>query len=279
MAMQLATMFKPYVDEMFSTESKIELVTNQDFDWTGARSIKLYKITTSEMNDYDRNGKNATTQWSRYGVVKDLTATTEELALKKDRSFTFVVDKLDNDETLNTLEAASALARQVREVVIPEVDKYTYGVMAEKAGTKPEAIELTPENIYGEIIKANKIMDDEQVPETERVLIVTPATYMIMKQSKEIVLDTNVGSELRRVGVIGNLDGVVVEKVPAVRLPEKCGFMLCHRCATAAPTKLEQFTTHHNPPGISGNLVEGRICYDAFVLDNKAKAIYYQAIV
>ena len=32
-----------------------------------------------------------------------------------------------------------------------------------------------------------------------------------------------------------------------------------------------------NPPGISGALVEGRICYDAFVLDNKAKALYYQA--
>jgi hypothetical protein len=29
--------------------------------------------------------------------------------------------------------------------------------------------------------------------------------------------------------------------------------------------------------GISGSLVEGRICYDAFVLENKAKAIYYQA--
>ena len=28
---------------------------------------------------------------------------------------------------------------------------------------------------------------------------------------------------------------------------------------------------------MSGDVVTGRICYDAFVLDNKAKAIYYQA--
>ena len=28
---------------------------------------------------------------------------------------------------------------------------------------------------------------------------------------------------------------------------------------------------------MSGDIVTGRICYDAFVLDNKAKAIYYQA--
>lgn len=39
---------------------------------------------------------------------------------------------------------------------------------------------------------------------------------------------------------------------------------------------LEDYTLHENPPGISDSLVEGRIVYDAFVLDNKAKAIYYQ---
>lgn len=37
-----------------------------------------------------------------------------------------------------------------------------------------------------------------------------------------------------------------------------------------------KYKTHDNPPGINGALVEGRICYDAFVLENKAKAIYYQ---
>ena len=42
--------------------------------------------------------------------------------------------------------------------------------------------------------------------------------------------------------------------------------------------KLEDYKVHTDPPGISGSLVEGRIVYDAFVLDNKAKAIYYQAI-
>lgn len=33
-----------------------DLLTNQDFDWTGAHTIKVYKITTSQMNDYDRTG-------------------------------------------------------------------------------------------------------------------------------------------------------------------------------------------------------------------------------
>lgn len=52
--------------------------------------------------------------------------------------------------------------------------------------------------------------------------------------------------------------------------------MLAHPCACVAPTKLEDYKIHADPPGISGSLVEGRICYDAFLLDNKLKAIYYQ---
>lgn len=46
--------------------------------------------------------------------------------------------------------------------------------------------------------------------------------------------------------------------------------------ATVAPTKLEEYKVHQDPPGISGELVEGRIVYDAFVLDNKKMAIYYE---
>ena len=90
-------------------------------------------------------------------------------------------------------------------------------------------------------------------------------------------MESDVGNELRLKGVIGILDGMTVQKIPAVRLPAGFGFMAAHPCATVAPVKLEDYTIHENPPGISGSLVEGRICYDAFVLYNKVKAIYYQA--
>ena len=276
MAINLVTKFQPYTDEQFSTESKKALVTNQDLDWTGAHTVKVYKVTTSAMNDYGRSGP-ATGNWSRYGAVADLDATTEELTLKKDRSFTFAIDKLDTDETAAQLQAANALARQNREVVIPEVDAYTYGVMCENAGQKPAAKALTATNIYTEILAASQALDDAEVPETGRVLVVTPAVYVLMKKCKDIVMETDVGNDMRLKGVIGILDGMQVQKIPANRLPAGFGFMAVHPCATVAPTKLEDFTVHENPPGISGALVEGRVCYDAFVLDNKAKAIYYQA--
>ena len=149
--------------------------------------------------------------------------------------------------------------------------------MCTNAGTKPAAVELTAENIYDEICKAGALMDEAGAPETGRVLVVTPEIYRIMKKCKEIILDTEVGEDMRLRGVVSNLDGAAVQKVPASRLPSKFGFMLCHPCATVAPLKLQDYRIHSDPPGISGSLVEGRVVYDAFVLQNKAKAIYYQA--
>lgn len=278
MAIDLVTKFAPYTDEQFKNESKKSLLTNNDFDWTGAHTIKVYKISTSTMNDYKRNGPAPEGQWSRFGAIADLDATTEEMALNKDRSFTFAIDKLDTDETAQQLAGASALARQNREVVIPEVDSYTYGVMAANAGHKPAAISLSAETIFGEITKASLALDDAEVPETGRVLLVTPTVYTMMKQSPDITLDSDVGQEMRLRGVISVLDGASVVKVPAVRLPADFGFLMAHPSATVAPTKLEDFRIHQDPPGISGALVEGRIVYGAFVLDNKAKVIYYQAL-
>ncbi len=275
MSVELVTKFQHHVDELFKNESKRDLLTNQDFDWNGAHTIRIYKITTSPMTDYDRSGTGE--NWSRYGAVAALSATTQEMTLFQDRSFTFAIDKLDENETLQQLAAASALARQLREVVVPEVDSYTYAAMATNAGHKPAAVALTAGNIYGEILKASEALDDSEVPETNRVLLVTPAVYALMKSSKDITLDSDVGQEQRLRGVIGILDGAAVVKVPAIRLPAKFGFMLSHPSATVCPLKLEDYSIHNNPPGISGSLVEGRICYDAFVLDNKAKAIYYQA--
>ncbi len=275
MAISLVTQFLPYVDELFTTESKKSLLTNQDFSWTGAHTVKVYKIGTSEMTDYSRNPAPGFTG-SRYGTIQDLDATTEEFTLKNDRSFTFAIDKLDNDETAGQLAAASALARQVREKVVPEVDSYTYGVMCESAGTKPAALALAQENIFDEILNASNALDNAEVPETGRTLVVPPDVYTMMKRCRDIILETDIGADLRLKGVIALIDGATVIKVPAVRLPKNFGFMLAHPCACVAPTKLEDYKVHEDPPGISGSLVEGRICYDAFVLDNKVKAIYYQ---
>jgi len=277
MAIELASRFSPFVDELFSTESRKSTLTNSNFDWTGAHSIKVYDVSTSDMNDYQRNGPTQEGQWSRYGVIQELSATTQEMTLRKDRSFTFEIDTLDEDETKQALQASTALARQLRNVAIPEQDEWVYLQMCENAGHKPAATGLTATNIYDKIVSANTELDNAEVPETDRVLVATPDTYLLLKKCRDIVLETNIGNELRLRGVISILDGMNVLKIPANRLPADFGFMIAHPVATVAPTKLASYKIHIDPPGISGSLVEGRLNYDAFVLKNKAVAIYYQA--
>ena len=272
-SIELATRYQPFTDELFSTESRRDVLTTNHFTWENANTVKVYRITTANMNDYGRAGPEPGV-WSRYGAIESLDATTQSMTLRNDRSFTFAVDTLDTDETVRQLEGASALARQMREVVIPEIDRWTYQEMAAHAGQNSTAA-LTATNVYEAIVMATNALDNEEVPESQRFLLVTPDTYALMKRSKDIIMETDIAQNMRLRGVIAMLDGMTVVRVPANRLPADFGFIAGHPVATVAPVKLNSYRIHTNPPGISGDLVEGRFNYDTFVLDNKAVALYY----
>ncbi len=273
MAIDLATQYLPYVDEQFTAESKKSLITNNDFDFTGAKTVKIYKVNTSKMNDYDRNGEGSY-KYSRYGNIENLGATTQEFTLSRDRSFTFAIDKLDRNETKQAIDSASALARQNREVIIPEIDKYVIDKIIKGAGTKATK-KLTATNIYDEILSANTVLDNNLIPDSDRFLLVTPDIYLLIKKNKDFIMSTDVGQEMKVKGVIASIDGLNIIKIPKIIVPDNFGFLLVHPCATVAPVKLQDYKIHQDPPGINGDLVEGRYCYDAFILDNKKMAIYY----
>ena len=293
MSIELVTKYQKYVDEQFSQESKAHLLTNQDFDFDGAHTVKIYKISTAEMNNYARNGydndhEDEVTHISRFGEMEDLSATTEYFTLSKDRSFIFVVDKLDMDETAGELAAGSALSRQIREVVMPEYDSYVYAKMAAGAGTIADPIidygyeyginGITGAlRIYDNIVLGSEVLDENMVPEEGRIIVVSSYMYRRLKQ-ESIFDNVEVGTLARLQGVVGMIDGMRVVRIPSSRLPANFGFMICHPCATVAPIKLSDFGVHSDTPLASGDIVTGRFVYDAFVLDNKKKAIYYQEI-
>lgn len=277
MSIELTKKYSDKVDDLFNQESKTSLLTNSDYDWSGAHSVVVYKASTVPLNDYKRNSNGVNdSDISRFGKIQDLSLETEEMLLKHDKSFIFNIDKLDEEET--ALEAEERLAREISDVVIPTLDQCVYKAMVDNSGTKAEAIELTSSNIYEKILDGSAVLDENLVPDTERSLVVTPQVYALLKKS--VVFDNvDVGVELRQRGVIGILDGMNVIKVPSSRLPEKFGFMLSHPQACTAPVKLEDYGTYDDQPLTSGTLVTGRICYDAFVLDNKKKGIYYQPVI
>lgn len=274
-SIDLVTKFSPLVDERFEVESKTSLVTNKDYDFIGTKSIKIYSVSTAPMHDYGRNTAiNAESVVSRYGSIEDLATDTQEVSMEKDRSFIFVIDKMDQDETLQALNAGSALARQLREVVIPEVDTYTYAKMANNAGHTEYGVTITNQNAYTSLTDANEYLDEKKVPADGRVAVVTPKFYKLLKQDSNAVLETEIGQNMRVKGVIANMDGLVIQKVVSSLLPENINFMVAHKVATTQAIKLAEYETIDGGALASGKIVKGRIYYTAFVRNNKKDAIY-----
>lgn len=255
------------VSERFVEGTKTAGLVNNKYDFTGVKTVKVYNVSTAPLNDYKRTGAN------RFGTPAELDATTEEMTMSQEKSFTFVIDALDKDETGLALEAGTALARQIREVIVPELDRYRFAKMVEKAGNEKE-IALTAENIYEVITEATEVLDDAEVPTVGRQLVVSPKAYKLMKLSKDIILDTDLSDEQRAKGVIAMIDGLDVNKVPASRLPENVDMLISHQNATCAPVKLAVYRVHTEVPGINGALAEGLVYHDAFVLKNNKKQIF-----
>lgn len=272
MAVNLTEKFSGKVDEKLKLEALTSNAVNNDYEFVGAKTVKVYNIDTVEMVDYKKTGLN------RYGEANELGDSVQELTMSQDKSFTFTIDKINAEESSGARQTGEALARQIRERVIPMIDLYRLNEMAKKAGTKATASNLTKTNVADAILAGTEALDNAEVSIVGRQLFVTPATYKLMKQSADIVLDTEIGQDMKLRGVIALFDGMEIIKVPVSRVPSKFGFLITHPIACCSPVKLADYKIHVDPPGISGSLVEGRVYFDAFVLENKKTAIYYHAL-
>jgi len=84
---ELASKFSNKVDEAFQRAALANLVTNNDYDFTGVKTVNVYSIPTVEMVDYTREGSN------RYGTPGELGNDVQALTITKDRAWTFTIDK------------------------------------------------------------------------------------------------------------------------------------------------------------------------------------------
>lgn len=271
MAVNLASKYSGKVDERFKLKSLTEAVVHQDYEWNGVNSVKVYSVATSAMGNYLRTGAN------RYGTPAELDDTVADYTLSRDRSFTFSIDKGNRVDSQMVREAGKALARQNDEVVVPEIDIYRLSKWAAAAAANagvPVATNLTTANAYSSFLQATAYLDDNKVPQEGRVAFVTPKFYNLLKQDPTFLKASDIGQKMLINGQVGEVDGVKIVKAPTSYFPAKTPFILTHKSVMCAPKKLQEYKIHENPPGINGNLVEGRIYYDAFVLDAKKKGVY-----
>lgn len=269
--LNLAKKYSKKVDERFTRDSFLKNALHNDYDFTGAKTIEVYSIPTAAMNDYARTGT------SRYGTPKDASRNIQELTISRDRSFTTIIDKGDKLQSEGVSDAGKFLARQIREVCVPEYDAYGFNQLA-AAATAVGAVATTAatdENAYELFLNASERLGDKNVPDTGRIAYCSYRFANLLMRDPAFSKDTETAQKMAIKGVIGEVDGCRIVRVPAGRMPAGASFTMLHPMVACAPYQLEEFKIHENPPGISGWLVEGRFIYDLFTLNNKVDGLFY----
>lgn len=270
-ARNLATQYSKAVDERFHRESQVMMALNDEYKFTGAKTVAIYSIPVVPMNDYQRTGS------GRYGTPDDLGTNVQNCTVNRDRSFTFIIDRGDKIQSQMVQDAGKALSRQMNEVCIPEFDTYVFRVWAAAATARGAYRKdaITKDNAYEMFLAGMEHLGNHNVPDDGRVCFCSYKFANFLKQDPAFMKSGDKSQKMLEKGYIGDVDGCKIVKVPSSRLPAGAAFLITHKVASTAPKQLNDYKIHDNPPGISGWLVEGRMIYDCFVLNEKADAIYY----
>ena len=267
MATNYAEKYSSKVDERFALASLTDAAVSGEYDFVGVNAVNVYSIGTVELSNYTNEGVN------RYGTPAELQDTVQTMTLSQDKGFTFIIDKRNAEGSAGAKEAGAALRRQIDEVVIPTIDKYRLAAMVTGAAKTTTAAAVTSSNAYSIFLDAQNLLMDSMTPTTGRVAFCSPNFYKNIKLDGSFIRASDVAQEMLVNGSVGVVDGVNIVPVPTSYLPSKVELIIAHKSAMVSPVKLADYKTHIDPPGINGTLVEGRLFYDAFVLNNKKSAI------
>lgn len=268
MAVNLATKNAQAIASTFAANAYIASKCGDYFDFTGVKGVKIYTPITVALTDYTREGSN------RYGIPQEMQDTVQELVMRQDKGFALTIDRGNNEEQMGSKNAGKMLNLQIAERVVPEVDKYALKVFLKDAGSiLTVAAKPTKHIIIEEIGRASQALDDAMVPVSDRFLAVTSEMYSLLRLAPEFVGKEGMGTQTLAKGVVGELFGAQIIKLPTSYLPADCYFVLWHKSSVLVPSKLSDAKVHTDPPGISGDLLEGRWLFDAFVVGARAQGV------
>lgn len=287
----LASRFLPILDETYKYASRSAILDTEEerVRWVGAKTVNLFNLDAVGLGNYSRNN----------GFVSgDINGAWEPYTLEVDRGRSYMVDVMDNDESLGM--AFGSLAGVVmRQEVTPEVDAYRFAKYAGTAGilsATPTTIDSNT-NVAAMIDAAQAEMDDAEVPYEGRILFISPKAYGQLKNditrytmNREGNINTNIETynDLRVITVpqarfntqvtlnaptnASDVGGFTASGAPI-------NFMIVH------PSAVIQVVKHLVPRIFSPQVnqeadawkFDYRIYHDAFVKAQKAKGIYLSA--
>ena len=269
MAINLHEKYAKQIQTKFVKESLLTGVLDNTYSFTGVKTVKISTPITVPMVDYTRSGAN------RYGTPVEMQDIIQELTLTQDKSFSLTIDKGNNADQNGIKEAGKMLSLQIAEQAVPLMDKYGFARLAQLAGkVHGNGTALTKSNVCERITAGTTYMDDKEVPSDGRTLFVPSDTYAKLRLSEEFQKCDGMLEKSLAKGQVGTYDNMRVVKVPAGRWPANVNFMIVHKRSGCAPVKLNDTKLHTDPPGISGNLLEGRQYYDLFVFGAKCDGVY-----
>lgn len=271
MAINLHDKYAKKIATAFVRESLIDGKLNNEYSFSGVKTVKISTPITVPLGDYKRTGSN------RYGEPEEIQDIVQELTMTQDKSFTATVDKGNNMDQNGIKAAGKMLALELKERVVPEKDKYTFARLAQLAGrVVGNSTKLAKNTVIERISLGTLQMDDDEVPAEGRTLYVSNSTYLLLKHSEEFLGVDKLGEKALAKGQVGEYDNMKVVKVPKNRWPANVNFMIVYKNAATAPSKISETKLHQDPPGLSGNLLEGRFYYDVFVIGARANGIYVE---
>jgi hypothetical protein len=272
MAQNYASAHLATIDERFALEAKTGGIVNKGgvrLDFNGKNSVTIYTVDVVAETNYIRSGSN------RFGALVELGTGTQTFTLSQDKAFTFTVDRGNLEDSQMVQEAHKAVKRQVREVSIPNVDVYRLSILAAYAvaNSQVATAAVTSSNAYLKFLDQNDAMTEAKVPETGRHCFMSPATYSLLKLDTTFMRSCDTTQANLQKGIIGNVDGVTLHKIPSTYLPTYTVFLFVHEATMIAPTKFDSIRVLTDVQGIDGAVAEGRRYYDAFIPANKGAGI------
>nr|PZN07632.1 MAG: hypothetical protein DIU64_12015 [Caldicoprobacter oshimai] len=262
--------------------------------YSGGNEVKIPVIDMDGLGDYDRaNGFVEGSVNLRY----------QTKILTQDRGRTFMIDRMDVDETNFVATAANIMGEFQRVHVIPEIDAYRYSSIATQAIEKGAAVGgYTPSE--SDILK--KLKEDiyaiyDVAGEIPLVIIMNMQVAAILENSTELsktlsVIDFTQG-EVRT--TVKAIDNNPIIKVPSLRMKTKYIFydgktmgqeaggftpaedaktinwIICPRTAPIAVSKTDNiriFTPEQNQKADAWK-IDYRKYHDLWIKENQFKAI------
>lgn len=284
----LAQKFQPILDEVYKLSSltaRLDAKT-KPVDFAGANVVKVFKTNPIGLGTYSRV--------SGYPAGQ-IVAAWETLTLATERGRSFVIDRMDDEETLG-MAVGTTMSEFIRTQVAPELDAYRFSKYASAASINaatPAALDAN--GILAALDAAKFALDEDEVPSEGRILYISDACLSLLEGKVSRFLG-NENSVDKRVMRYSGMDVVMVPQTRFYRgvtlndgdavdaggyaKTENTGkdinFMIIHPSAVLQVAKhdaLKVFSPDENQT-TDGWLLQYRIYHDAFVYTNKVNGIY-----